>query len=143
MRFAMTLGGIRGLVVCYKSSATHTKDFGEKKCTKVTRFQIFSVFFFWNQHIQTIGSSRSPKHSKILKTLYFPLWPIAKFGYYLLWMIANMASSQNWEKKSPQLQLVDTEDLINIMLKFMEKYEASLDTVINIKCWQTRTIYLS
>jgi hypothetical protein len=41
----MTLGGIRGLVeVCYKSSATHTKDFGEKNSPKSPDFNFFLSF---------------------------------------------------------------------------------------------------
>jgi len=38
----------------------------------------------------------------MLKFLYFPLWTVAKFGYYLLSMIGSvMTTSQNWKEKEP------------------------------------------
>ncbi len=76
-----------------------------KKCAKIVRFQWQD---FWNCHSQTIGSSRLPKYSRILKTFYFPLWSVSKFrladsscGWSSMWL------HQRIEKKTKtKLQLL-------------------------------------
>ncbi len=52
-----------------------------RKCAKIVRFQWQD---FWNCHSQTIGSSRLPRYSRILKTFYFPLWSVSKFNLALV-----------------------------------------------------------
>ncbi len=48
---------------------------------------------------------RSPKHSKILEDVYFSLWPITKFGFFLLWMVAIVANITKLKKrKTPWLE---------------------------------------
>jgi len=71
-----------------------------KKCAKTVRFQWQD---FWNCHSQTIGSSRLPKYSRILKIFYFPLWSVSKFnlaknsscGWSSMWLHHRI------EKKTP------------------------------------------
>ncbi len=57
----------------------------------VARFLFYAFWFatFWGEkhescHIQTLSSSRLPKHSRILEN---PLWSVAKFGSFFLWMV--------------------------------------------------------
>jgi len=57
----------------------------------VARFLFYAYWFatFWGEkhesrHIQTLSSSRLPKHSRILEN---PLWSVAKFGSFFLWMV--------------------------------------------------------
>lgn len=33
--------------------------------------------------------ARCKKYTKILEIVYFPLWPIAKFGWFLLWVMCD------------------------------------------------------
>jgi hypothetical protein len=69
-----------------------------RKCAKIVRFQWQD---FWNCHSQTIGSSRLPRYSRILKTFYFPLWSVSKFrlaDYSCGW--SSMWLHQRIEKKN-------------------------------------------
>jgi hypothetical protein len=52
-----------------------------------------------NCHIEKMNLWRSPKQSRILKYFYFAVWPVAKFGSSLFWMIASPSTWQKWKKK--------------------------------------------
>jgi hypothetical protein len=73
----------RHLVTPKKSSGTHTKDFCERKASNSWDFN--------EQILETIGSSRLSKYSRIFKIFFLSLSPVAKFGYFLLWMITSVA----------------------------------------------------
>jgi hypothetical protein len=52
-----------------------------------------------SRHIEKMNLWRLPKQSRILKYFYFALWPVAKFGSSLFWMIASPSTWQKWKKK--------------------------------------------
>jgi hypothetical protein len=55
------------------------KDFGEKNAPKLPDFEdFFSLAEF--VILKTTCSNMSPKYSKILKKIYFPLTHVPKFG---------------------------------------------------------------
>jgi len=43
--------------------------------------------------------ARSQKIKGFLKNFYFKIWSIARFGKIFMWMIASLATSQNWKRK--------------------------------------------
>ncbi len=49
-----------------------------------------------NYHFKTITYNMSPKYT--FNIFYFPLLHVTKFGYFLLWMITCLATSQIWKK---------------------------------------------
>jgi hypothetical protein len=54
--------------------------------------------FFKNYHFKIIAFNMSPKYNNTLNIFYFPLLHVTKFGYFLLWMITCLATSQIWKK---------------------------------------------
>ncbi len=44
--------------------------------------------------------SQVAKYSRILKFFYVPIWPIAKFGWFFLPLVTNVATSQNWKSNN-------------------------------------------
>jgi hypothetical protein len=51
------------------------------------------MVFSLNRHIWTIGYQQWLKYSKILCFFffYYTLWPVARFGYFLLWITTHVA----------------------------------------------------
>jgi hypothetical protein len=46
-----------------------------------------------------VSSCRSPELGSIPKKIYFRVWPLAKIGSFLLWMMASPPTWQMWRKK--------------------------------------------
>jgi hypothetical protein len=46
-----------------------------------------------------LTNSHAKSAISIVENDYYPLWPVAKFGSFLLWMVATMATSQKIIKK--------------------------------------------
>jgi hypothetical protein len=70
------------------------KDFcGKKTC------QILRIFFFEITTFRQWVPASCQNIGGFLKVSDFPFWHVAKFGYFLLWMIASLATSQKLKKK--------------------------------------------
>jgi hypothetical protein len=90
--------------ICAKKLCIYTTPFFFPPCFPiVARFLFYAFWFatFWGEkheshHMQTLSSLRLPKNSRILEN---PLWAVAKFGSFFLWMVATMATLQNCQKK--------------------------------------------
>ncbi len=52
-----------------------------------------------HRSIWIMSSWRSPEQSRIVKDFYFPGWPLARFGLFLLWIMASPPTWQNWGQK--------------------------------------------
>jgi hypothetical protein len=76
---------------------THTKEFCEKFDTNLQGFEKIKIET--TRFLQQVPTSRV-KYKRVLKVFYFHIWSIAKFGCIFLWMIASLATSQNWRKNT-------------------------------------------
>jgi len=86
-----------------KFIANCTKGFFGKRYTKVATFwrkeeeEEEEVAYF-----RHLSSCKSPKLGGISKSFYCCVQPLAKFGWFLLWILmASPPTWQNWEKQFP------------------------------------------
>jgi hypothetical protein len=62
------------------------------------------VTIFWGRKNHVLpyldnGAFTSTKIGHNLKRIYFGVWPLAKCGSFLLWLIASPPTWQNWKEK--------------------------------------------
>ncbi len=71
------------------------------KCPKIKRGKYKNHIDFKQKNsenvifIRPLGPSKLPEYTRILKIFCFSSWHIAKFGYFLSWMIPIVVTSQN------------------------------------------------